>query len=148
MKRTTIMMGNRKERAEFGSMDMTGLFRKRRVAWCSENEENFKWDEAHCTQGPKRRHNDSSLVGKGKSRDRCSVKKGPWMFYDTSNAYWLFLSAQCPIFCLLKMTTWFSLGEESLWAFCSCSLGGTNQLTSHTHSFSRVVVWSRPGEEV
>lgn len=68
------------------------------------------------------------------------------MFYDISNVHWLFLSAQCPIFCLLKITTWFSLREESLWAFCPCGLGGTNQLTSYTHSFSRVVRWSRPGE--
>lgn len=52
MKRTTIMMDNRKGRAEFGGMDMMGLFKKYRVAWCSENE-NLKWDEAHCIQGPK-----------------------------------------------------------------------------------------------
>lgn len=57
-----------------------------------------------------------------------------------------FLSVQCPFFCLLKMTTWFSLGKNPSWTFCSCDLGGINQLTSYLRSFSRVVRGSTPGE--
>lgn len=66
-----------------------------RAAWCNVSEENFRWDEAHWIQGPKRGHHASGLVGKGKSGDGYSVRKGPWMFYGTSNIHWLFFV--CPV---------------------------------------------------
>lgn len=139
MKRTTTRMDEREGRPEFGGINMKGLFRKCRVSWCSASEENFRWDEAHCIQDPKRRQRGSSLVDKGKRKVLgCSMIQV--MHIDS------FLSVQCPFFCLLKMTTWFSLGKNPSWNFCSCDLGGMNQLTSYLHSFSRVVRGSTPGE--